>query len=399
MVQPSPSDDLRSFVHSHRADLRQYLIDLIRARTVNPPGDEYRAAKVLTDFCREFDIPFETFEKEPGRTNVVARIGHGRPRIMVPCHFDTVPAGDGWQTDPFEPVEIDGALHGRGAKDDKGPLAAMMIVARYLKAREAELPGQLLLVGAADEEAGSRLGMVYLLGECGLEAEAAIVPDAGHSMRIIDVGEKGVLFMKVTAIGRQAHGSQPDRGASAVWPLIDFLNRIRRWRPPGEATELFSAPTFNLGAIHGGSVPNMVPGRCEAFLDARYLPGTDGDAVIADLQRTLKAVEAEAGGVRLELEVLSHQLPSLVPIDHPLVGELSRRTEEITGIRPQQAGQSGATVAKFLILGGIPAVGFTCGPEAAEHVAGESMDLAELAQFAEVMTRVVVDLMSGGSKI
>ena len=79
-----PSDDLHHFIETHKDDLRTCLCDLIRARTVNPPGDEYLAAKVLTDFCDSRDIPYETFEKEVGRTNVVARVGSGRPRVLVP---------------------------------------------------------------------------------------------------------------------------------------------------------------------------------------------------------------------------------------------------------------------------------------------------------------------------
>ena len=185
-------EDLRLFLSAHAADMRAYLVDLIRSRTVNPPGDEHRAAKVLTDFCRRHGIPYTTHEKAPGRTNVVARIGEGRPRIVVPVHLDTVPAGDGWTTDPFEPVIENGRVIGRGAKDNKGPLAAMMLAARYLKEREKELGGQFILVGAADEEAGSAAGMQYLLETGAVEADAAIVPDAGHNMRVIGVGEKGL---------------------------------------------------------------------------------------------------------------------------------------------------------------------------------------------------------------
>ena len=387
--------DLHPFIEAHKGDLRQDLADLLRARTVNPPGDEYRAAKVLTDFCDRFGIAYKTYEKAPGRTNVVARIGRGRPRVLVACHLDTVPAGDGWETDPFEPVEIGGRLVGRGAKDDKGPLAGMMLAARYLKAHEAGLGGELILIGAADEEAGSALGMKYLLEECGLEADLAIIPDAGYGMRLIDVGEKGLLHLKVRATGKQAHGSEPDRGASAAWPMIDFLGAIRQWRPPGMATDLFTPPTLNLGAIHAGTVANVVPGRCEALLDIRYLPGADGEAILEHLRGVLREVEARSPGVRLRLDVLSQQVPTLVPIDHPLVAEIVRRTEEVTGVRPRPKGQSGATVAKFLILRGIPAVGFSCGPQDADHQAGESMDLAELARFAEVMTRVVLDLLGG----
>jgi acetylornithine deacetylase/succinyl-diaminopimelate desuccinylase family protein len=388
--------DLHAFVEANAADLQTYLADLIRARTENPPGDEYRAAKVLTDFCVRHAVAYETFEKRPGRTNIVARVGSGGPRIAVPVHFDTVPAGDGWTTDPFEPVVRDGRMIGRGAKDNKGPMAGMMLAARYLKEHERDFTGQLIFIGAADEEAGSALGMQYLLEECGLEAEAAIVPDAGYNMRGIYVGEKGLLHFRVRAVGRQAHGSEPQRGASALWPMVDFLAAIRRWRPPAPPSDLFTPPTLNIGAIHAGSVPNMVPGRCECLVDIRYLPGTEGHAILDHMSGLLHDVEAASPGVRMELEVLSHQLPSLVPADHPVVAHLERETEAVTGRRPVRLGQSGATVAKFLILRGIPAVGFSCGPEGAEHTAGEWIDLAEVGQFAEVMTRVLLGIFRGG---
>jgi len=394
--QPSPPAEVHAFIDAYRDDLKRYLADLIRARTVNPPGDEHRAAQVLRAFCDAEGIPYTVHEKVPGRTNLVARVGRGRPRVLVPLHLDTVPAGDGWETDPFEPVECDGRLFGRGAKDNKGPLAAMMVVARYLKAREADLRGTLLLVGAADEEAGSTLGMAYLLAECGLEAEMAIVPDAGYEMRQIDVGEKGALFARLTAVGRQAHGSVPETGASALWPVVDFLNRIRTWRPSAQPSDLFTPPTLNIGAVHAGTVPNMVPGRCEALIDIRYLPGTDGEAVLAYLRQLAADVQAAAPGVRLEVDLLSLQLPTLVAPDHPMVELLERRTEEVAGYRPARQGQSGATVAKFLIFRGIPAVGFSCGPPGVEHQAGEWIALDDLALFAEVMALVVTDLLSGG---
>ena len=393
---PPRGDEVRSFLRDRRGALRQTLSDLIRARTVNPPGDEHLAAKILTQFCEAEGIPYETFEKEPGRTNVVARVGRGRPRIAVPLHFDVVPAGDGWETDPFEPVVRGDRIIGRGAKDNKGPLAAMMLVAKYLKTREAELPGTLLLVGAADEEAGSALGMRYLLEECSFEADVAIVPDAGHEMRRVLVGEKGVLFFKVVAEGRQAHGSSPERGASALWPVVDFLNRIREWRPPAAKSDLFTPPTLNVGAIRAGTVPNMVPGRCEALVDIRYLPGTAVESILVHLRGIMSEVAVKSAGVRMRLEVISDQPPSQVATDHPLVKVIQRRTEEVTGLRPEVFGQSGASVAKFLVLRGMPAVGFSCGPEGVEHMANEWTSLDELARFAEVMTLVVWDLMSEG---
>jgi len=399
MPHATPSDAVHEFVQARRDDLARYLADLVRARTVNPPGDEYLAAPVVTDFCDGRGIPYETFEKEKGRTNVVARIGSGRPRLLVPCHLDVVPAGSGWETDPFEPVIRDGRLYGRGAKDNKGALAGMMVAAEYLKEHEADLAGQLVLVACADEEAGSRLGMKYLLQECGVEAEMAIVPDAGSEMREIDVGEKGALFVKVRTVGRQAHGSTPEKGASAIWPTIAFLERIRHWRPVvpegAEGAGLFTPPTLNVGTIHAGTVANIVPGECEAQIDMRFPPGPDPEAVLAHLRGELEAVAAAHEGVRMDLEVLSNQPPTVVDASNPMVEAVRRHTRAVTGAAAEPIGQSGATVAKFLNFRGIPAIGFQSGPEDVEHVAGEWNDLAGLADFAEVMTRVALDLLGG----
>jgi len=117
---------------------------------------------------------------------------------------------------------------------------------------------------------------------------------------------------------------------------------------------------------------------------------------VEHLRRELAEVEAAAAGVRMELEVVSLQPPTLADVEGPLVAVIERRTVEVTGHRPVRYGQEGATVAKFLIGKGIPAVGFSCGPEDGEHMAGEWISLDEVAQFAEVMTRVVLDLAGGG---
>ena len=180
------------------------------------------------------------------------------------------------------------SIYGRGAKDNKGSLASAMGAAEWLKQNESRLKGQVLLIGAADEECGSRFGTHYLLGEKILPPiDFAIIPDAGDNMTGIDVAEKGLLFLKITCQGRQAHGSTPDAGVSAIVPMAELVMQIAAWEMPGGANELFypTTATHNVGTISGGSAPNMVPGRCEMQLDIRYLPGTKRETLLAELDR------------------------------------------------------------------------------------------------------------------
>ena len=95
-------------------------------------------------------------------------------------------------------------------------MVPMMVLAKLLKDNESSLNGGLLLIGADDEERGSRLGLEYLLDEWGISTDYAIIPDVANNMKIIDVGEKGALFLNITSYGKQTHGSTPEKGIMAV---------------------------------------------------------------------------------------------------------------------------------------------------------------------------------------
>jgi succinyl-diaminopimelate desuccinylase len=381
-----------------RESIRNYLCDLIRARTVNPPGDEHLAAAVLERFFITRSIPFDRYEMAPGRTNIIGRIGRGRPCVAVVCHLDVVPAGDGWSTDPFDPVEKDGRIYGRGAKDNKGSLASAIAAMEFLKQHESQLKGQVLLVGAADEERGSRYGTHYLLGEGLLPPlDYALIPDAGDNMTGIDVAEKGLLFLKIVCHGRQAHGSTPDAGVSAILPMCELALQIAAWEMPGGVNELFhpTTATHNVGLISGGSAPNMVAGRCEMQLDIRYLPGTDRDELLAEISRMIDEVESLYPGAYFEVEPTNEEIPTAVATDSRIYTSLAGAVELVTGRAPKPFGIGGVTVAKQFIAAGIPAVGICPGDKGVEHVADESISVDELTDFAAVLALCLWDLAGG----
>lgn len=397
-----PQDVVRQ-LRSRRDRIVATLSELIAARTVNPPGDEYRAAAVLEEFFNRLAIPCRKIEKAPGRTNIVGCIGRGlpgKPRVAVVCHLDTVPAGDGWTTDPFTATLIDGKLYGRGAKDNKGPAAAAMAAVEFLKEREQEIEGQILLVGAADEERGSDFGAVFLLQESEFRSlDAAIVPDAGDNMANIDIAEKGLVFLKIICHGRQAHGSTPEAGVNAIYPMAELACWLRHWRMPGGTNELFSppTPTRNVGVISGGAAPNMVPARCEMQLDMRYLPGTDEDQLLAAISNIIDRLERKYPGATFEIEPMAGDVPTAVDREAPVVAALRQAVEDVTGRRPVLFGMSGATVAKQFIAAGVPAVGICPGDARTAHVANEYIPVDEVVDFAAVLTLCLSRLMHSDS--
>ncbi|MDN3510014.1 MAG: M20 family metallopeptidase [Candidatus Jettenia sp. CY-1] len=389
---------VKEYMQNEENKIVELAVKLINKKTENPPGNEVLAVEVVEDFFKSLQIPYTIFEKVKHRTNIIGYIGRkeitsSTPTLLIACHLDVVPAGDDWKKDPFEAWIENGRIYGRGASDNKGQMAAMMAVARFLKENESKLKGRFLLIGVADEERGSTLGLEYLLNECGISADFAIIPDVAHNMQIIDVTEKGTLFLEIASHGKQAHGSRPEMGINAIWNMIILLDRIKQLKFRQTSHPLHSPPTLNLGSIHSGTAPNIVPALCKVQLDIRYLPGDSSDTIVNDIKNIIKEVEALCLA-RFDVKIISDQPPTAVPTDNLLVELISKHAQSILGTRPQPKGLSGATVTKQLIQKGIIAVGFGPGDVAEAHATNESIDIKELVDFAKIMALISLDILA-----
>ena len=139
-------------------EIENMLADLIRIQTVNPPGGETEVARYLKRLFDDYSIPNEIIEPSPGRGSFIAYLGEGKKSLLLLSHADVVLASEGWSFAPFSGEIKGGFVHGRGALDCKGLLAAEACAVINL-ARNTSLSGRLIFAAAADEETGGELGM------------------------------------------------------------------------------------------------------------------------------------------------------------------------------------------------------------------------------------------------
>jgi len=150
-----------------RDEVTELLRGLLRLDTVNPPGNETRAATLLQRYLAENGVPSELVAKTPDRANLVARLpGGAGPGILLMAHTDTVLADpDEWRRDPWSGDLVDGEIWGRGALDMKGHVAAAAVAFASLVREGVRPPGDVLLALTADEEVGLDFGMSWLAKE------------------------------------------------------------------------------------------------------------------------------------------------------------------------------------------------------------------------------------------
>jgi len=204
--------------------------------------------------------------KVSGR-NLYAVRGEGGRTLLLNSHTDTVPASADWTRDPHAAALEGGKVHGLGANDAKGPLAAMC--AAFATAR---LPkgARLVLAATCDEETGGQ-GLGVLRPELP-PIDAAVIGEPTE-LRVCSA-QRGLLRLKITAKGRRAHAARPWQGENAIEKAARDIVALAALPRP-EPHPLLGPMTLQVTMIQGGVGINVVPPECTFQIDARTIPALD----------------------------------------------------------------------------------------------------------------------------
>jgi len=223
-------------------------------------------------------------EVQPGRWNLQARLPRpGAPRLLICGHLDTVSAAGMEQ--PFAGAIGEGCVLGRGACDDKGPLAAAAVALASLLGERRTLAWDVTLLGTCDEEAGMAGARAWAASGADQDLIVGLEPTALRPV----TAHKGVYRCALHASGRACHSAQPERGVNAISGMLDALAAVEALAD--ELSALHDAdlgrPTMTITGINGGTAINQVPEACSARFDIRLIPDSDPAWVAARLRGLL----------------------------------------------------------------------------------------------------------------
>jgi len=331
---------------------------------------EGRVGEYLGAFCQRQGLEHEFQAVVVGRRNLVVRRRRPEaPAVVLAAHMDTVSAAG--MEEPFAGKLHDGRLWGRGACDDKGPLATALAVLACLDRPAYDIT----LVATVDEECSL----------AGAATAAARLPafDLGIALeptecRVV-VAHKGMLRLEIATSGVAAHSSAPDQGVNAISrmvPVIAELESLHRELQAGADPQL-GPPTVTVTTVHGGSSLNIVPDRCTATVDVRLLPGMAATAMVDDIRARL--------GEGVSVRVLFDAPGIRTDGDNPLVQRL-RDAVRLQGGDDTPAAVSFATDCSRLSVKG-PCIVWGPGSIRQAHQREEWIALDEIRRACAVLHR------------
>jgi acetylornithine deacetylase len=329
------------------------------------------------------------------KSNLIATIGPAEEGgVVLSGHTDVVPVdGQPWSSEPFDLIEHDGRLYGRGTCDMKGFLALALAAAPELAAGRLSRPVHLAF--SYDEEIGC-LGAPRMIDVIRRELPqpAYVVVGEPTNMEAVN-GHKGIATFHVTVTGREAHSSLPHQGVSAVMEAVKLMaslnalaEKLDREADPASPYTPKGA-SLTIGMVHGGTAHNILARECEFVFDLRCPAPLVPEAVIAPflaeaaaMDRALKARAPEAGVVV--------ELRTNVP---PFAQEVGGAAEAFAR---RLAGDNGPprVVAFAAEAGQFQRAGFStviCGPGSIEqaHQPDEYVEVSQMQRGAQFMRRLI----------
>ena len=376
MPVPGRFDKLFRRIEQYRDEMVDLQMRLCAIPAIAPSSGgegEAKKADFLVEWLRDNGFVDVSLIKAPDldapdgyRPNVLAYFrGKSSARTTwIMTHTDVVPPGEMslWKGHPFKAWVEKGKVFGRGVEDNQQDMVASLFAVKALRAEGIEPNCDIGIALVADEETGSRKGIDYVLQNHKVfrRQDLIVVPDAGNEHgTMIEVAEKSILWLKFKTIGKQAHGSTPEKGINsfkAASFFIAALNDLYRIYPAKD--KLFDPPISTFEPTKKeANVPNVntIPGEDVFFMDSRILPQFE----VRDVEKTIQKI---AAGIERKFKVKIHaevqQKALAAPptsAEAPVVQALKRAVRTVYGKDAKAMGIGGGTVAAVFRRAGFPA--------------------------------------------
>ncbi len=282
------------------------LLEKMIAAAPTAENGEAQCANALNEFFAANGIDSQVDIWDDNHANIIATLPAmgDRPGLLFASHLDVVPPGQAkWNTEPFEPVEKDGKIFGRGSADMKGGIAALASAMTEIAAEKIKLQGQVVFAATAGEETDSCGAKRFVAqNKDTLKPLAGIIIPEPTDFQVV-TAHRGMLWLQIETTGKTAHGSMPHLGINAITSMNTLLNKLETHSIP-HANHSLGECSMSINEIHGGEATNVIPDHCLIRIDIRTLPTQQNENIVQSFQQILDELKGTVKDFDAKISVI-----------------------------------------------------------------------------------------------
>jgi succinyl-diaminopimelate desuccinylase len=361
-------DKIMRRIEAFRDDMIDFQIKLCSFPAIAPESGgegEAKKAEVLLDFLKKNKIKNLEVIKAPDleascgyRPNIIAKYPglSSQKTIWIMTHMDVVPPGElsQWKGNPFKAWVEEGKIYGRGVEDNQQDMVASLFALKAFMAEGIKTKYDIGIVLVADEETGNKKGIDHVIKKTNpfKKQDFIIVPDAGNSDgTMIEIAEKSIIWLKIKTLGKQAHGSTPEKGINSFKAASYLIQELDSLYKIFDHTDPLFSPSISTfePTKKEQNVPNIntIPGEDIFYMDCRILPEYTIDQVKKEIKAISTKIEKQFNVDINITDEQSNPAAPPTPPDSPVVIALKQAVKDITGRDAIPVGIGGGTVAAF----------------------------------------------------
>lgn len=298
-------------------------------------------------------------------------------------HVDVVPAGDGWNSDPYKVVQKDGYIYARGAQDMKSGLSAFVQAVKEAKT----FKGTLSLLLTSDEEGPAKHGTVEVLKWLetnNMMPDACVVAEPTCEKVFgdaIKVGRRGSINGVLKLEGKQGHAAYPEKAVNPIHQISEILPKIAGINLD-EGDAVFSPSQFVITDIRSGmEVTNVSPGTLKMMFNVRNSTNTDQESIRSYIDGHFKHL-------KYTLELDQSAYPFVTDSNTKIVSKIDEAILKVTGVRAKHSTAGGTSDARFIAPCGVDVIEFGVRNDTI-HAPNERTSVEEVSKLYEVFTTLI----------
>ncbi len=357
---------------------------------------EFEFDNVMTD---ELGSVIGLIDGEPGNNN----------QLLFNSHMDHVDVGrrDAWDDEPFGAIiKEDKAIYGRGVVDMKGALASQIFALGMIRRYGITPPTDLCMAAVVFEELHEGLAVKHIIENIGITPDCVVLGEPSNLN--LSIGQRGRAEIEIITKGLTSHGSMPELGKNAIYPMTRIINEIEKLNDKLPSHPFLGKGSVTIIDISSSPGGNVVPDKCRIVVDRRIIPGETEDVVLNEMHNVLNTIKEQIPDLEATVKIIDEPVKFFTKktlVDHkyfptwyfdsstPLIQKAKSVLENAVGQKVNIIKWLFSTDGVYTAgTAKLPTIGFGPGVESLAHCPNEHLAIDQLIKSAKGYSALALEL-------